>query len=199
MGNALSLLDSGRNDRADEDKVGSLLIDLSELEISYSLLEDIRLYLGDTGLYLVIPRLFDLCVKTLKKTGRYYLTERDNESDLDEVYDLIDEMFDERKFRSAIKRHGLSVLQSTFRENVADYLYDIWELMYTEVGKYVEDKASNMSEVMGLSFQCTVTDLKTKTGNDGHGETIRETAIVLDVSSMLELSTSLLTPGNYND
>lgn len=168
-------------------------LDVLRDKLSDILLEDLRLYVGSPEDY--IPLVFTECLDVLKRTKRYYLTELDNEDDLDEVWDRFHDMFDETKYRRLIARNGsLSYRMDDYNDRVADFYMYVFDSIYTAACKAVVEKnrKSDAGETNIIDYECKVHRVK----YDSEGF---ETEVICVFKEVLTLGTINLAGGEYVD
>lgn len=174
----------------------TLRLDLSELDINTTLLEDLRFYVGQPENY--VPLVFESCVRYLRKTKRMILTESLNSEDLDDVYDDFFTKFDERKFRYIVNRDKISIRMSDYKERVADFYYDIFDLIYSQVATYVNRLAgSNTKDRMFADFTCEVLDVTWDEFDDGFGICSIEQFVDIRIKRQNLISKDLLQGSTY--
>lgn len=113
-------------------------LDLSQIEIHTTLMEDLRKYIGSPKNY--IPGIWDMCVDVLREEETITLNELTNSTALDGVWNDLFDSFDEDKFRNIVRTEGLSVRLSGFRDNVTDFLYDVFFEIYPQVAAFVDKR-----------------------------------------------------------
>lgn len=179
-------------------RANTLRIDLSELDINSTLLDDLRFYVGHPENY--VPIVFDMCMRFLRITKRKILTEKTNAEDLDQVWEEFDQLFNERKFKRIVSNNNLSIRMSDYRERVADFYYDIFDLMYTAACVYVDNLMGGRTEDrMYVDFKCNVIKVNYKSvpnGWDGFFEIEQE--LIIEVNKINAISKDLLSGCSYD-
>lgn len=176
----------------------TLRVDLSELDINVTLLDDLRFYVGRPENY--VPIVFDMCMRYLRITKRKILTEKTNSEDLDRVWEEFDELFNERKFRKIVSGGDLSVRMADYRERVADFYYDIFDLMYSVVCTYVDNlMGSRPIDRMYVDFKCDIVKVIYKDVNNGWDEYMEvEQELIIQVKRINAISKDLISGSTYD-
>lgn len=170
-------------------------LDLSELEINAVLLEDLRLYVGSPKVY--VPKIWDICVNVLRQENRIILTERDNEDTLDAVYDELSHTFSESKCKKIIREHGLSVKISGYKENVTNFYFDVFEIIYPQVAGTVSRLIKNHRNPTLTNFLAEVIEVEYDTFNDGFGDVEQEVSVIVEVVEENMLTSNTLRGDGY--
>lgn len=183
----------GRRGRRERGPITRL--DFSELGTNDVLLEDLLRYVGSPKTF--IPVIWDTCVKVLRSEKRIVLTERDNGEVLDQIYTDFYQSFSETKFRRIIADSGISVRMSSYRENLAQFLYDVFEILYPQIASTVDRLIRKQDNGSLLNYRCNVIKEHYLYINDGFGEVKRLVGVDVEISTENMLSSELLIGDGY--
>lgn len=180
--------------RSRKNKIARL--DLSELEINETLMEDLRHYVGSPKVY--VPKIWDLCLEVLRETNRIILNERDNGEMFDYIYDEFFEEFDQSKFGRVLAEHHISVRRADYQKHQAQFYFDVFMLLYSQVASIVDNQARDLGKaVETLNFTVEVTRVHYDVFNDGFGEVEREVAVDVVLRKENMLTSRLLSGEGY--
>lgn len=184
----------GRRNKEERHKTARL--DFSDLDINDVLLEDLHKYVGSPKEY--IPKLWDICVRVLREENRIILTQRRNGETLDQLYTDFYNAFSENKFRRVVRDHGLSVRLDGFRDNVTDFLYDMFIILYPQVAATVDKLTRNQNCDNLLNYIVEVEFVEYDNYNNGFGVSERAIAVSVIIKPENRLSTKLLSSNGYD-
>lgn len=170
-------------------------LDLSELDIHASLLEDLRLYVGSPRVY--VPLVWDVCVKALRQEGRIILNERDNKELLDDVFSEFFDEFNENKFQMLKDEKRISTRFSDFRQNVAQFYFDIFIIIYPQVAMMVNESIKLAVDPSMINYRAKVQDVFYDVFNDGFGEVQQEVGVSVKIYKENILTTKRLLGEGY--
>ena len=182
----------GKRERTNENLVR---LDLSELDINSVLLEDLRHYVGSPKLY--VPKIWDVCVSVLREENRIVLNEQDNGEALDRVWEEFYDEFSERRFKKIISENRLSVRMDSYRDSVAHFYFDIFEILYPQIAKAVDIFIRRNKNASLTTYSCKVVEVMSDYYNDGFGELKIENGVVVEVIAENMLTTKLLLGDGY--
>lgn len=170
-------------------------LDLSELDVHASLLEDLRLYVGSPRVY--VPLVWDVCLKALRQEERIILNERDNKALLDDVFSEFFEDFDESKFQQLKDENRISVRFSDFRQNVTQFYFDVFVIIYPQVAMMVNESIKVTEDPSMINFRVKVIEVFYDIFNDGFGEVKQETGASISIYKENILTTKRLLGEGY--
>lgn len=170
-------------------------LDFSELETNDILMEDLQHYVGSPKVY--IPQIWDVCVRVLREENRIVLTNRDNGEVLDHVYTDFYTGFSDTKFERIVEEIGISVRRDGYRENVAQFLYDVFEIIYPQVASTVDRLLRENKNGELLNYKVKVRRVHYEYFNNGFGETERPIAVDVEILTENMLTTKLLSGDGY--
>lgn len=183
----------GRRERTKDNLVR---LDLSELDINSVLLEDLRHYVGSPKVY--VPKIWDVCVNVLREENRIILNDQDNGEVLDQVWEEFYEGFSERQFRKIVSENSLSVRMDGYRDNVAHFYFDIFEILYSQVAGTVSKLVRKHKNASLTTYTCKVVEVKYDYYHDGFGETKVEQGVIVEVIAENMLTSKLLLGDGYD-
>lgn len=183
----------GRRERTNKNLVR---LDLSELDINGVLLEDLRHYVGSPKVY--VPKIWDVCINVLREENRIILNDQDNGETLDQVWEEFYEDFSERTFRKIISENKLSVRMDGYRDNVAHFYFDVFEILYPQIARVVDKFVRGSKNASMTTYSCKVIDVRYDYFNDGFGEVRLEQGVVVEVITENILASKLLLGDGYD-
>ncbi len=172
-----------------------LRIDLSALETHSVLLEDLRYYVGSPKAY--VPKIWDVCMDVLRDVNRIILNDRDNADTLDGVWNQFFDDFSEKEFRRIVREKHLSVRMDGYRENVAHFLYEVFEIMYPQVAGYADRRTRGKENATNLNFKVHVIEVVYDDIYDGFDTINKEIAAIVEVETENLLTKRLLSEKGY--
>lgn len=183
----------GRRDRNRRTPIARL--DLSDLETHDTLLEDLLHYAGPPKVF--IPQVWDVCVRVLRHENRTILTELDNKEVLDQVYEDFYNDFSDTKFERIISEVGISVRRGSYRENLAQFLYDVFSVLYPQVSNVVDRLVRRSDSGELLNYTAKVSRTHYDYYNEGFGEVRRVSGVDVEIKTENMLSNLTLRGEGY--
>lgn len=181
--------------RDDKRRNQKVRLDLSDLETNDVLMEDLQHYVGTPRSY--IPEIWDTCVKVLRQENRIILTEKSNGETLDQVYTDFYNSFSETKFKRVVEEFGISVRRDGYRENVAQFLYDVFIILYPQVASIVDRLVRKETMAELRTYRIQVTKVHFDIFNNGFGETERIIGVDAKILTEQFITTNLLCGDGY--
>lgn len=174
-------------------------IDLSELEIHTTLLEDLRHYVGSPRLY--VPKIWDVCMDVLRYTKRIILNEKDQGELFDDIFDDFLKDFNVSAFNRILQETHISVRREDYKRNVAQFYFDVFMIMYPQVASTVNKLInSDKRNVSFLNYKAKVESVIYDYVESGFGDEPdeREVAVIVTASYENMLTDSRLLETGYD-
>lgn len=181
--------------RRDQRRKPTLRIDLSDLDVHSVLLEDLRHYVGSPRDY--VPKIWTLCMQVLREENRIILNSQDNSDALDAVWNQLFDEFSENKFRRIVRDKRLSVRMDGYRDNVTNFLYDVFEVMYPQVASYIDGLARSKQDISYTNYTAEVVRVDYDNSYDGFDTIDKEIGVKVEVTTENFITKNVLREKGY--
>ena len=182
--------------RRREKRNKELRIDLFDLDIHSVLLEDLRHYVGSPKTY--VPKIWDVCMRVLREENRIILNEQYDKDALDAVWNDFFDGFSETRFKRIISEKGLSVRMDGYRDNVTDFYFSIFEIMYPQVAAWVDKVTRGKKGSSFLNYRAEVVEVFYLDVYDGFDTISLEQGVIVKTKAENYITEYLLREEGYD-